>query len=232
MGDVLGIITARAGSKGLPNKNILQLGGKPLVQHSMDTVQESCKINRAILSTDITDVAELGKKYSKLINFGLRPSYLCKSDTSQIEVINYELDQYLQHGYKRPKFIALLQPTSPFRIVAEIDQAVQELEQTNKESLIGVCPVYHHPADYIIKTGKNKIKWVFRDNNWRRRQDFSEVFFDCGALYICQYEYFKKKEMLYDENSLLFELSQCSMFDIDSSFDLSMAEAFISQTSK
>jgi CMP-N-acetylneuraminic acid synthetase len=227
---VVGIITARGGSKGLPGKNMLDLGGKPLIEHTFTTAQACACLDRIILSTDIPEAVALCRgRYPKIEVPFVRPKELCTDDTSQSDVVAHLLD-YLENAERLvPQAVVLLQPTSPFRRVSEIDAAMRTFQGDRCDSLLGVTRVLHHPADYLYRRqpGDMRFQWVMRSPDWRRRQDFPEIYFNTGALYICSVRYFRMHRQFFDESSTLFPMSAESALDIDTGFDLELARGWL-----
>lgn len=133
---ILGVIPARAGSKRIPGKNIIDLCGKPLIEYTIEAANNSQMLDGILISTDIPDVL---LKY----NATLRPQELCTDDSSTLELLKYLFSQY---NYSH---ICLLQPTSPLRTSQDIDEAIIECMLQDKDSLYSG---YKIP----IKT-KNKI---------------------------------------------------------------------------
>jgi CMP-N-acetylneuraminic acid synthetase len=226
---VLAVITARGGSNGLPGKNMVELGGRPLIEHTFETAAACSGIDRVLLSTDIPEAVDLARtKYPKIEAPFLRPAELCRDDTSQVAVIEHVL-AHLQIGEGwSPRTLVLLQPTSPFRRLQEIVNAIRTFHETRCESLLGVARALHHAADYIYrrKPDDAEFQWVMRDPTWRRRQDFPEVYFNTGALYMCTVAYFRAHGRFYDPSSRLFVMAEESVLDIDTPFDLQLARGW------
>jgi CMP-N-acetylneuraminic acid synthetase len=230
---IAGIITARDGSKGLPGKNLADLGGRPLIEHTFITVQACASVERAFLSTDIPEAIDLARaKYPKVEVPFVRPPGLCTDQAGQVEVVEHLLDHLQSAGNFVPDAIVLFQPTSPFRRVEEVDGAVRQFQDSRCESLLGVSRVLHHPADYIYRprAGDMSFQWVMRSPEWQRRQDFPEVYFITGALYICSVGYFRKHRRLYDETSALYPMAEPTLIDIDTEFDLRLARGLIHES--
>lgn len=228
---VIGIITARGGSKGLPGKNMIDLGGDPLIAHTYRAASTSNRLERVFLTTDMPEAIELAKScYTRIEVPFVRPAVLCRDDTSQIEVVDHLLAFVRASLGLKPKVIVLLQPTSPFRAPGEIDTAVESFNRSGADALIGVSRVLHHPADYIYQTreaGRRQLRWLMRDPKWRKRQDFPEIVFNTGALYIFRVDYFERQRRFYDERSDLFVMNDASMLDIDTPFDLALARGLL-----
>lgn len=122
---VLAIIPARGGSKGIPKKNIKPLNGKPLIAWTIEEAKKSVYIDKLIVSTDCEEILEVAKEFGAEVPFK-RPAELAQDDTPSVELILHAID-YLS-GYD---YITLLQPTSPLRVVKDIDQCISKTIKGN-----------------------------------------------------------------------------------------------------
>ena len=142
--EILAIIPARGGSKGIPHKNMTELAGKPLMAYSFDAAKGSLLITKTILSTDDEEFAEYAR--SEDIEVRMRPSELAGDKTPMKDVINYHLDELEKEGYKSDAFI-LLQPTSPLRTSRHIDEALGKM--INDEKADAIVSVVDLPHEYL-----------------------------------------------------------------------------------
>lgn len=222
---VVAVITARANSKGLPGKNMMDLGGRPLIEHSMDIACRS-EFDAVLLSTDIDEAILLaGLKYPKIEVPFKRPEHLCTDTATHVEIIDHLLEYFRSAG-RNFEHIVLLQPTTPFRTVEEMNRGVGLLK-TGAESVIGVAPVMHHPADYLYKDSDGKVRYLMPEFKSMRRQEFPPVYFNNGAFYGCSVDFFRKKRDFYDENSEFLIMDEKSLIDIDTAFDMKLARALV-----
>lgn len=146
---VLGIVPARGGSKGIARKNIRLLGGKPLLAYTAAAAHQSAVLSRVLLSTDDSDIAEIGKGCGLDVPF-LRPAELAQDATPMIDVILHAI-RWVESQGQRYDAVCLLQPTSPLRTAQTIDRCVASLWQRNVDTVISVRPV---PTEY-------NPNWVF-----------------------------------------------------------------------
>ena len=123
---VLGIITARGGSKGIPGKNIKSLLGKPLISYTIEEAKKSGVFDRLILSTDSEEIAEVAKKYNCEVPF-IRPVELAEDQVSHLPVIQHAVTWLKNKENYYPDYIMILQPTSPLRRDFHIKEAVDLL---------------------------------------------------------------------------------------------------------
>ena len=220
----IAFITARKNSKGLPGKNMLELGGTPLIEHTFKAVIDANCFDKIYLSTDIPEAIFIAKKkYKKITVPFKRPKSLSSDKSTQIEVVNHLISHIQKDNFNFKNFV-LFQPTSPFRSISEIKKGVNLLN-SGFESVIGVSPVMHHPADYVFLEN-NKLKFLMPKYTSMARQNFPDVFFNNGSFYGCSLNFFKKKQKFYNSNSKLLIMSNKSLIDIDNSFDFLLAKSF------
>jgi len=218
----IGIVTARAGSKGVPNKNTIKLGGIPLINHTIFTAIESKSFDKIYVSTDI-DYIFSEFKTNNSVTLIKRPVNLCQDDSSQVDVVNHVFENLLNP--KLIKSFVLLQPTSPFKTANEISSGVKMLSNTNVQSVIGVCEVVNHPSDYLFVNSNGKIENLITESKNKRRQEFSKYYFNNGAFYGCTYDFFVKKQVFYDHNSQILKMNNFSFVDIDTQFDMLLSKS-------
>ena len=219
---IVAIVTARANSKGLPNKNMLDLGGKPLIQHTFDIAIESKVFDKIILSSDFDEAIELARTYSEIDVPFKRPDHLCGDNVSQLDVVNHVMAYLFEMGFPVTHFV-LLQPTAPFRTTMELHEGVELLRSGGYQSVLGVTPVMHHPADYLILDENQKISYLMPQYSSKPRQTFPTVYFNNGAFYGVELDFFKSKQVFYNEDSALLIMGEKSLIDIDTEFDLRLA---------
>jgi len=141
---ILGLITARGGSKGIPGKNIKLLAGKPLIAYTIEAANESGVIDRLILSTDDEAIAEVGKKYGAEAPFS-RPAKLAKDNTPTLPVLAHAVEWLRKREYYVPDYVMVLQPTAPFRTARHIREAVKLMKERQPDSVVSFVPV---PEDF------------------------------------------------------------------------------------
>ena len=173
---ILGVITARSGSKGLKNKNILKLNSRPLLYWPIKTFMNSKFIDEFILSTDSTKISKQANRYKCKTPF-LRPARLSKDNSSSVDVvihaINFFKEQKITFDY-----VALLEPTSPLTDSGDLDKAIAKLVSNYKiaDSIVGVSKNINYHPDYNIKM-KKKSLISFDSKKIKRRQKISNLFF-------------------------------------------------------
>ena len=139
----LAIIPARGGSKGIKDKNIINLKGKPLIAYTLDAAIESQVFDEIVVSTDSLKIAEISKSFGAKIPF-LRPKELASDNAKTVDVIIHVLNYYINQNIEFDYFM-LLQPTSPLRNSKDIKNAVNLLFEKNANSVVSVCETEHSP---------------------------------------------------------------------------------------
>lgn len=224
--EILAIIPARGGSKGIPKKNIINLLGKPLIQYTIEAAKKSRKINRIIVTTDNKEIAEISKKSG--IEVIERPKELA-TDTSLTKDAIIHVVELLKGNNYSPGAIITLQPTSPLRTSKHIDKAIDLfLSHPNADSLVSCIEVPHifNPCS-IMKLNNNGYLIKYKEeNNVFRRQDKNKFYARNGAaIYITNIKSIHK--FIFGGICLPFFMKQEESIDIDNIDDLKIAENYI-----
>ncbi len=232
---VLGLIPARGGSKGIPGKNLVDVGGRPLLDYSLALAEACVELDRVILSTDIPEAIEWARRHYRRIETPfVRPKPLCGPKATQDQVVLHAIDFLERTEGERVETVVLLQPTCPFRNVDEVERAIRRFKTRRLNSLVGVSRVWHHPSDYVYKDAarEGELRFVFRKASWKQRQDYPPVWFITGALYICRVANLRRGGKFLDRQTELFPMSDETMIDIDNPFDLELARGYAARRPK
>lgn len=222
---VLAIIPARGGSRRLPDKNIKLLDGKPLIAWTIEAAKKAHCIDKLIVSTDSTKIAEISKQYGAEIPF-IRPQSLSNDTSSSIDVILHAVN-YFKVIEELYEYIILLQPTSPLRSSEDINNAFKIL---NKETLaiISVCESEHSPLwSNTLPADLSMKNFLRQENKNVRSQDLPKYYRLNGAIYISKLNYFIKKNGFLAESTKAFVMPVIRSVDIDNEIDFLVAEALI-----
>ncbi len=197
---ILAIIPARGGSKGIPGKNIKLLGGKPLLEYTVDSARESRLLSRVILSSDDEAIISLAKSIGLEVPF-VRPAHLATDLSGSLELVQHALTFFKDNGALFDA-VCLLQPTTPFREKGSIDAAIQRFIDKEVDSLVSVREV---PAEF-------NPHWVFEADETgclhiatgekeiiKRRQELPVAYFRDGSIYLTKTEVILKQESLYGD---------------------------------
>jgi len=228
--NILAIIPAREGSKGIPHKNIQKLAGKPLIYYSINSAKISKCFNKIIVSTDDEKIAKISKVYGAEVPF-LRPKNISKDSSSTIEVIKHTLEFLKKNQNYIPDIIIVLQPTSPLRTSNLIRNAIQILKKSNSTSVISVSKIKKHPFSAFWL--KSRLLKPFKQNftEYNRRQKYPDLYFPTGSIYAFWNETIKKYNSMYGPKikPILLDVEN---IDIDDKFDLFLAEMIIKNWNK
>ena len=218
---IIALITARGGSKGIPKKNIMKLGGKPLIAWTIEEAKKSQYLDRLILSTEDHNVITIARKYGCEVPF-VRPDSLARDTTPSMDVINHALhkikDQY--------DYLLLLQPTSPFRKTQHIDGIIRECLNMDGHMMISVAKVKKHPSlMFYMKDGY--LSSVMNVKKQLRRQDMPEVYTHNGALYLARIDYLQEQQTYLCDKAIGYVMHSYENIDIDEPEDWQYAEYLI-----
>lgn len=225
MGKVLAIIPARAGSKRLPCKNILDLNGKPLIVWTIEAAKKSQLIDKLIVSTDDNQIANISKQCGAEVPF-IRPNELSSDTSNSIDVILHAINFYKENGTEF-EYILLLQPTSPLRTKEDIDAAFIMLDNKTK-AVVSVCETEHSPLwSNTLPDNLSMKEFIRREIKNKRSQDLPKFYRLNGAIYLASVDYFKSNNGFLGNETKAFIMSQNRSVDIDSITDFKLAEILI-----
>jgi len=221
----LAIIPARSGSKRLPNKNILPLAGKPLIQWTIEHAIKSEYLDRIVLTTDSEEIMKLAINLNLKIDIIKRPSELATDTTKMTDVIMHTLNN-IDKSYD---YIVLLQPTSPLRKKKHIDEAIVKIVNLNADAIISVCEVDHSPLwCNTLPPDQSMENFISEEVINKRSQDLPKYYRINGAIYICKTEIFRKYGTFFiKKNIFAYIMDKHSSIDIDDEFDFILAECIL-----
>ena len=216
---VLAIIPARSGSKGLPNKNIKILCGKPLIEWTIQKAKLSRYLDTILVTTDSIDIANISKNCGADVPF-MRPKHLGQDDSSTLDVVMHALSHYKEKNIFFD-YIVLLEPTSPLREDEDIDKMLEKLHanQDNYDSIISIGEIGEHPS--IVKKIVNNNLEPFEPSikQTDRRQDNISSYFPYGVAYIVKTNNLLSEKTFYTKRSSYFELKRYQNYEIDDIYD-------------
>ena len=226
--NIVGIIPARGGSKRVPRKNIRPLCGRPLVTYSIEQARRSKCISRVIVSTEDKEIARIARKWKAEVI--IRPQELARDDTPMIEVIIHVLDSLKKEKYS-PDVVVLLQPTSPLRTSQDIDGAIKAF--LNCPECLSVVSVteFDHPPLWAMKVEGKFLKPMFGERYLRMRcQELPPAYRPNGAIFVASPQTLLKYKSFYTPRTLAYFMPPERSIDIDTEFDLLLAEFIISES--
>ena len=223
--DVLWLITARSGSKSIPNKNIKHLGGVPLLSYPIKAALSTLKdlSGEVWLLTDSKLYANIGEKSGAMVPF-IRPVQLASDSASSIDVVLHAMQHASGLG-KKFEYIGLLEPTSPFLSENHFYKALEKLKKSSSSSIVAVRE--HRPNTIFVQDQADTLLEIHK--NLKRitdsgRQNFTAQITPSGGLYISKWDDFLKTETFYNEDTLPFMVSDTHGLEIDEPLDWEWAE--------
>lgn len=227
---ILVIIPARGGSKGIRDKNIIDICGKPLIQYSIEPSLELKKlglVDKVIVSTDNYRIAEISKKLGAEVPF-LRPDKISGDKAKSIDFILHAINFYEKLDIQFDS-ILLLQPTSPIRDVTLLKDAINLFEVNNSNSLIS-CYNEEYINDLVMYKTENSFYLKPLNNNHNkglRRQDHGDVFVRNGAIYLTKVSYIKETHQIISDKPLLIEMKKSQSINVDTLEDVEILKRII-----
>jgi len=229
---ILWLITARSGSKSIVHKNIKLLGEHPLISYRIRSAASSKFPNDIWVSTDSEEYASIAKKYGASIPF-LRPEYLASDDASSVDVVIHAMDYAIKLNQEY-EYIGLLEPTSPFITVDDLDGSIDLLD--NNKRATGVVAVTESRPHKIFIQKQNKYLDELANNLEKikklGRQAFDKEITPSGGFYIAKWDSFLENKSFYTSKTLSYEVDEISGLEIDEPLDWEFAEFIINKQTK
>jgi len=193
---ILAIIPARSGSKGIPNKNIRNFCGKPLLAYPIEVAKKSGVFDRIIVDTDSEEIAKIGKRFGAQVPY-LRPKQLATDNSVVIDAVLLLLERLKADGYI-PDIVSLLQTTSPLREVEDVLDCYKLLQKSGVDSVVTVCE--SHPRFYHLESDGKLVLVNKETENMINRQQvpMGYILNGCIVYMIKTSAFLKKKLFIYN----------------------------------
>jgi CMP-N-acetylneuraminic acid synthetase len=222
--NIICIIPARGGSKGVPKKNIRSIKGEPLISYTIRSAIKSKLLDKVIVSTEDDEIAAISKQYgAEIIN---RPIKLSEDETPTEPVIIHAVSVLECEGYK-PDIIVTLQPTSPLRTANQIDEAVGKIMSEDVDSVISLKEVREHPYKMKRIEGDRVVPFLSLNLKSNRRQDMPILYKENGAIYVTKYELLMEKQRIIGDEAIPYIMCEKTSLDIDTELDFQLAECLL-----
>lgn len=215
------IITARAGSKRIPNKNIINFLGKPLISYAIQNAIDSDVFDEVMVSTDSKDIAQLALEHGAVVPF-MRGVENAGDFSTTSDVIEEVLAEYEKLG-KKFDFACCIYPTSVLVEPAYIKECLEILMNSKCDAVIPVVR-YSMPIERALIINGKKLKMKYPDYERVRTQDIDPCYHDAGQFYWINVDSFKMQRKLFMNDVSPYVLEETSVQDIDEFVDLEMAE--------
>ena len=227
--NILAIIPARGGSKGIKKKNLKKINGMSLVNRAVVSAQKSNFISDIFVSTDCDDTISEVEKMGVIVPFK-RPGELSGDRIGDIDVLYHGVIEYEKHYQKAIDYIVMLQPTSPLRTSEMIDQCTEILinERVDAVWTVSKVDLKYHPLKQLVINSDTKLGSLFDEtgSNIIARQQLSDTYARNGACYVFSRDCIVNQKTIYGRKLRLFELKDPQV-SIDDLNDLELAERLL-----
>ncbi|KZE55737.1 hypothetical protein AV540_26150 [Brevibacillus parabrevis] len=219
--EIVAIIPARGGSKGVPRKNIRLLAGNPLITYTINAALKSPLIKRCIVSTEDKEIKKISLEAgAEVID---RPYEFATDTASSEDVVQHVLEQLMIKG-KLPNYFLLLQPTSPMRTEKHITECINMSLNSNSCCTISVTEMEHHPFKCFYAKEGNLIPFLNKESLSKPRQQLTRILRQNGAMYFLDCNKFLDNKSFFIEPVLPYFMNQVESIDIDSEQDFLFCE--------
>lgn len=223
---VLALITARGGSKRLPNKNILTLGDKALIGWTLDLALKFFSASSVIVSTDDEKIAATARAHGATVPW-LRPAHLASDTASSLDVALHALDWY-EAAHGKVDALLLLQPTSPFRSERSIARLLQLFVDNKRRPVVSISPCDSHPLWTFKVESNHLLPYISQAGANMRSQDLPPAYSLNGSLYLISPDDLRVGRTFVPSNTVpLVMADPIEALDIDTAFDWLVAEAYV-----
>jgi CMP-N-acetylneuraminic acid synthetase len=226
MASVAALIPARGGSKSIPRKNIVRVGGKPLIAWTIEAALGSKLLDRVYVSTDDEEIARVAREHGAEVPF-LRPAELASDEAGSLGVALHALDWMAVHGGE-PDYLLLLQPTSPLRQTDDIDSAIRLAEDRGASAVLGVSEASPHPwlARQISAEGVLSDFFELQEKPVRR-QDYPPAYMINGAIYLNRTTSLRTARTFQPPDALAYVMPPERALDIDLPWELKLMDLLL-----
>ena len=215
---IIAIIPARGGSKRIKNKNIINIGGKPMIYHTIKTLIKSKIFDEIIVTSDSKRIQTISKKAGANVYFN-RPKNLSNDYVGTFEVINHSINFFKNKLKKEPKYVCCVYPTSILLKKDDIIQSYEKIKEDKWNFVISTTSFGHPPQRGFYIT-KGKISMIDKKNYKKRTQDLKKIFHDAGQFYWGKTDSWLKKKFLFSKKNFGFILPRNRAIDVDDKEDI------------
>lgn len=230
--NILLTIAARGGSKGVKNKNIRNLRGKPLIAHSIEQAKRWGKAKAVVVSTDSDEIAGVARQYGADVPFA-RPAELATDTANKIEVLRHALVESEKHYGMKFDAVLDLDATAPIRTIEDIDNIVRLFEERKPDCAFSVVKSRKNPYFNMVETEPDGTVSVCKKVTAHpdRRQDAPSVYSMNTSLYVYKRDFLvdEGNKLPYDKKTIVYEMPEISAVDIDSELDLKYIEFLVNE---
>ncbi|QKJ26291.1 CMP-N-acetylneuraminic acid synthetase [Aliarcobacter cibarius] len=225
MSNILCTICARGGSKGVKNKNIKELNGKPLIAYTIEQAKDSGLFEHIVISTDSDDIANVAKQYGAEVFFK-RSEEMASDTAGKLDVIKDAFKRSEEHYNKTFDYLIDLDATAPLRSVEDIINSFKQFKENDNDNLITAMPSRRSPYFNLVEQDKDGKVYLSKklDNSIVRRQDAPKSYDMNASIYIWKRDIILNKDSLFLENTGLYVMPEERSIDIDNELDFKFVE--------
>lgn len=220
---ILGTICARGGSKGVKDKNIKELNGKPLIAHTIEYFKRWGKAEKIVCSTDSEKIANIAKKYGAELPY-MRPSELATDNAFKLNVIQHIVKFVEQQDNIKYDIIVDLDPTAPLRKKVYLEEAYNKFIKSNVNNLYSVNRARKNPYFNMVELNEKGYAYLCKRSNVIRRQDTKPVYELNASIYIYKRDFLLQTNTLHSDKTIIYEMPDIASIDIDSELDFKFVE--------
>lgn len=223
---VLAIVPARGGSKGVPRKNVRTAAGRPLIAWTIAAAKAAATVDRVILSSDDDEIIAAARQAGCDVPF-VRPTALASDTASMLDVVHHAIEQCGgDFGW-----IVLLQPTSPLRTGADIDDTLKACQDANAPACVTVTPADKSPQWMFYREGGGRMRPVIETGTQLafRRQDLPQAYALNGAVYAARRDWLANRPSFLSPDTVCHVMPRARSIDIDTETDFIIMQALLSE---
>jgi CMP-N,N'-diacetyllegionaminic acid synthase len=223
---ILGLVAARGGSRGLPRKNVLPLGGKLLVAWTVDAAHGARSLHRTILSSDDNEIIAAARAAGCDVPF-VRPAALAGDRSSTVDVALHAVDWLVEHG-ERFDVVVMLPATAPLRRAEHVDAAVERLLSDRVAEAVVAVTDADYPPWWMMSIDNNRLGWLFPEGaRADHRQELPAAYRPNGSIYAIRVPVLRAQRTFYPKETAPYLMPREASVNVDTAVDLTLAEALL-----
>jgi CMP-N-acetylneuraminic acid synthetase len=228
--ETLAVIPARAGSKGIADKNLAPLCGRPLITYTIEAALQSQLVSRVVVSTEDERIAQAARQAGAEVPFR-RAADLATDEATNVEVFADAIERMRRLGFGG-EWAVLLQPTSPLRTAADIDAAGRLMLERDADVVVSASEAQPHPWLAMKSDAEGWLRPAFFDGQAQpSRQEFPPMYYLNGAIYLLKIRPFLERRSMYGPRTTAYVMPRERSVDIDEPVDLAVCQALLKGTS-
>jgi CMP-N-acetylneuraminic acid synthetase len=224
--DIICLIFARGGSKGLPDKNIRPLSGKPLIQWAIETAFEVSEISRVIVSTDSLEIAEIAMSCGADVPF-MRPDYLASDTAAELDAWKHALAYLRDEESAMPTVMVSLPVTAPLRTAEDVSKAIQLFSSTDSDLVVAVSEAQRNPYFNMLVRDGDLFVLGNSSMNVSRRQDAPDYYDLSTVVYVANTDFVLRTDRILNGKTRAIVIPKKRSLDIDDIDDFALAEIYL-----